>query len=51
MRIVMETIKVIIIKTKDMYFAYAENTKGIYAGGDTVEEVKIKNYCTIMPQG
>ena len=23
-----------------MYTAYAENTKGIYAGGDTVEEVK-----------
>ncbi|MCX6238488.1 MAG: type II toxin-antitoxin system HicB family antitoxin [Bacteroidia bacterium] len=36
----METIKVIIEKTKDMYSAYAENTKGIYAGGDTVEEVK-----------
>jgi predicted RNase H-like HicB family nuclease len=36
----METIKVIIEKTKDMYSAYAENTKGIYAGGETVEEVK-----------
>lgn len=32
----METIKVIIEKTKDMYAAYAENTKGISAGGDTV---------------
>ncbi|MEI6050426.1 MAG: type II toxin-antitoxin system HicB family antitoxin [Bacteroidota bacterium] len=51
----METIKVIIEKTKDMYSAYAENTKGIYAGGDTVEEVKqsvldairlLKNYNT-----
>ena len=36
----METIKIVIEKTKDMYSAYAENTKGIYAGGDTVEEVK-----------
>ena len=36
----METIKVIIEKTKDMYSAYSENTPGIYAGGDTVEEVK-----------
>jgi predicted RNase H-like HicB family nuclease len=51
----METIKIIIEKTKDMYSAYAENTKGIYAGGDTVEEVKqsvvdairlLKNYNT-----
>jgi predicted RNase H-like HicB family nuclease len=36
----MDAVKVIIEKTKDMYTAYAENTKGIYAGGDTVEEVK-----------
>jgi len=36
----METIKVIIEKTKDMYSAYAVNTAGIYAGGDTVEDVK-----------
>ena len=27
-------------KQKIMYSAYAENTKGIYAGGNTVEEVK-----------
>ena len=36
----METIKIIIEKTKDMYTAYSDNTRGIYAGGDTVEEVK-----------
>ena len=36
----METIKIIIGKTKDLYSAYAENARGIYAGGDTVEEVK-----------
>lgn len=36
----METIKVIIEKTKDMYTAYAENVSGIYAGGDSVEQVK-----------
>jgi predicted RNase H-like HicB family nuclease len=51
----METIKIIIEKTKDMYSAYAENAKGIYAGGNTVEEVKqsvvdairlLKNYNT-----
>jgi len=36
----METIKVIIEKTKDMYSAYAENARGIYAGGESVEEVK-----------
>jgi hypothetical protein len=36
----METIKIIIEKTKDFYSAYADNARGIYAGGDTVEEVK-----------
>jgi len=36
----METIKVVIEKTKDLYSAYALNAAGIYAGGETVEEVK-----------
>lgn len=36
----METIKIIIEKTKDMYTAHADNVGGIFAGGDTVEEVK-----------
>lgn len=36
----METIKIIIEKTEDMFSAYAENVEGIYAGGDTVTEVK-----------
>lgn len=33
-------IKIIIEKTKDFYSAYAENVKGIYAGGETVGAVK-----------
>jgi predicted RNase H-like HicB family nuclease len=36
----MKQIKIIIEKTADMYSAYAENVEGIYAGGDTIEEVK-----------
>ncbi len=36
----MKTIKIIIEKTEDMFSAFAENVEGIYAGGDTVEEVK-----------
>ena len=36
----MKTIKVVIGKTKDMYTAYAQTAQGIYADGDTVEEVK-----------
>jgi len=36
----MKTIKIIIEKTIDGYSAYAENVEGVYAGGDTVEEVK-----------
>ena len=36
----METIKIIIEKTDDLFSAYAENVEGIYAGGETVEEVK-----------
>jgi len=36
----MGTIKVVIEKTKDFYSAYAVNAAGIYAGGETVEEVK-----------
>lgn len=35
----MKTIKIVIEKTKDMYSGYAENVKGIYAAGDTIEEV------------
>jgi len=36
----METVKIIIEKTADMFSAYAENVEGIYAGGDTVHEAK-----------
>lgn len=36
----METIKIIIERSKDMYSAYAENVDGIYGGGDTVAEAK-----------
>ena len=38
----MKVVKIVIEKSKDHYSAYAENVKGIYAGGDTVEEVKQK---------
>ena len=36
----MKQVKIVIEKTKDLYSAYAENVEGIYAGGETVEEVK-----------
>ena len=36
----MEKIFIKIEKTKDCYSAYAENVEGIYAGGDTISEVK-----------
>ncbi len=36
----MNTIKIVIEKTKDQYTAYAENVEGIYGGGDTVAEAK-----------
>jgi predicted RNase H-like HicB family nuclease len=36
----MKIIKVIIEKTKNMYSSYAENVRGIYGGGDTMEEAK-----------
>jgi predicted RNase H-like HicB family nuclease len=36
----MQTVKVIIEKSKDMYSSYADNIKGIYGGGDTVAEAK-----------
>ena len=36
----MEYLKIIIERTKDMYTAYAENAPGVYAAGDSVEEVK-----------
>lgn len=36
----MKKIKIIIEKSTDHYNAYADNVRGIYAGGDTVEEVK-----------
>lgn len=36
----MQTIKIIIEKTKDMFSSYAENIEGVYGGGDTVEEAK-----------
>lgn len=36
----MKTLKIVIERSKDMFSAYAENTPGIYGGGDTVEEAK-----------
>ena len=36
----METVKIIIEKSKDMYSSWAENVPGIYGGGDTVQEAK-----------
>jgi len=36
----MKTITVIIERSKDLYWAYAENVEGIYGGGETVDEVK-----------
>jgi|SRR6218665_969640 len=36
----MKTIKIIIEKNKDGYWAYAENEKGITGGGNTVQECK-----------
>jgi len=36
----MEKIFIKIEKTKDCYSAYAENVEGIYAGGETISEVK-----------
>ena len=39
----METIKIIIEKTKDLYSAYAANARGIYAGGHTRAELFARN--------
>jgi predicted RNase H-like HicB family nuclease len=36
----MKQLRIIIEKTKDMYSAYADNMKGIYGGGNTIEEAK-----------
>lgn len=36
----MKKLTIIIEKTKDLYNAYAENMKGIYGGGNTIEEAK-----------
>lgn len=36
----MKTIKIIVEETKDGFSAYADNVEGIYAGGDTLNEVK-----------
>ncbi len=36
----MKTVRIIIERSEDMFSAFAENVEGIYAGGDTVEEVK-----------
>ncbi|PXY39300.1 HicB family protein [Flavobacterium cheongpyeongense] len=36
----MRAIKIIIEKTDNLFSAYAVNVEGIYAGGETVEEVK-----------
>lgn len=35
-----KTIKIIVEETKDGFSAYADNVEGIYAGGDTLNEVK-----------
>lgn len=36
----MKTLKIVIERSTDMFSAYADNAKGIYGGGDTVEETK-----------
>lgn len=36
----MKTLKIVIERSEDMFSAYAENSAGIYGGGDTVEEAK-----------
>jgi len=36
----MKTIKIIIERSKDAYWAYSENTPGVNGIGDTVQEVK-----------
>lgn len=36
----MNTLKIVIERSADMFGAYAENAEGIYGGGDTVEEAK-----------
>ncbi|MBL7866623.1 MAG: type II toxin-antitoxin system HicB family antitoxin [Flavobacterium lindanitolerans] len=36
----MKTVKIIIERSEDMFSAFAENVQGIYAGGNTVDEVK-----------
>jgi predicted RNase H-like HicB family nuclease len=36
----MNTLKIVIERSADMFGAYAENAEGIYGGGDTVEKAK-----------
>lgn len=36
----MKVIKIIVEETKDGFSAYADNVEGIYAGGETLNEVK-----------
>lgn len=36
----MKTLKIVIERSADMFSAYADNAKGIYGAGDTVEETK-----------
>lgn len=36
----MKILKIIIERSTDIFSAYAENTEGIYGGGDTVEDAK-----------
>lgn len=36
----MKKLIIIIEKTSDYYSAYAENCEGVYAGGDSIDEVK-----------
>ena len=37
---IMKKIFIKIERTRDCYSAYAENVEGIYAGGDTISELK-----------
>jgi hypothetical protein len=34
----MNTLKIVIERSADLFGAYAENAEGIYGGGETVEE-------------
>ena len=46
----MNTLKIVIERSADMFGAYGENAEGIYGGGDTVikEEFTPENIPTIL---